>query len=172
MSYTKSELVRLVVDAAERYGITPDIAVAQIQQESGFKVCIGSPKGALGIAQFIKATADRFGLRDRCNPVASMDAWGRYMRQLLDQFGGDYRLALAGYNAGEGNVRKYGGVPPFSETQGYVKTILSTGSRSWARTLIAQSGAEMPRTARMIGLLCITAAIVGVNYASAATKDQ
>jgi soluble lytic murein transglycosylase-like protein len=130
MAYTKEELKQIVRDAANKYGIDENIALAQINQESGFNPTIGSNKGALGIAQFIASTAAQYGLTDRTDPVASMDAWGQYMSRLLTLFNGDYSLALAGYNAGEGNVKKYGGIPPFRETQNYVKSILGAANRN------------------------------------------
>ncbi len=122
---TKEQLKQLVIQKARQYGIDEKIALAQINQESGFNPFALSHAGAKGIAQFMPATAARFGLKDRSDPVASMDAWGKYMTFLLKRYKGDYSKALAGYNAGEGNVDKYGGVPPFTETRNYVKTILS-----------------------------------------------
>lgn len=88
-----------------RYGIDPNIAVAQFLQENGCRPVGCSGQGACGIAQFIPATAAAYGLTDRNNVAASLDAWGRYMRDLLNAFGGDYRLALAGYHSGQGAAR-------------------------------------------------------------------
>jgi len=111
---------------AAKYGIDRNIAIWQLWQENKFRSSGCSGAGACGIAQFIPATAERFGV-NRSDVESSLDGWGRYMRWLLDQsyIAGDYRLALAGYNAGEGNVKKYGGIPPFTETQNYVREILS-----------------------------------------------
>lgn len=130
-------LVEALYSAADRYGIDRGIAFAQINQESGFNPNAQSPAGAKGIAQFIPATAARFGLTNPFDPIASFDAYGRYMRFLLDKFGGRYDIALAGYNSGE-NRREYenaarenrpinwsvlpAGVQ--SETQNYVNRIL------------------------------------------------
>jgi len=122
---TKAELVDLLRSYAQRYGIDEEIAIAQIQQESRFNPGAGSPAGAQGIAQFIPATARRFGV-NVWDVNSSFDGWGRYMRWLLDRFNGNYAFALAGYNAGEGNVDKYGGIPPFRETQEYVRKILGS----------------------------------------------
>lgn len=109
--------------AATRYGIDPGVFTRQIQQESGFNPSITSPAGAVGIAQFMPATAAGMGV-DPTDPLASLDAAARLMAQYLKQFNGSYALALAAYNAGPGAVQQYGGVPPYAETQQYVKTIL------------------------------------------------
>jgi soluble lytic murein transglycosylase-like protein len=109
--------------AAQRYGVDPDIFQRQIQQESGFNPTAQSPAGAQGVAQFMPETARGMGV-DPSDPYASLDGAARLMRQNLDRYGGDYPKALAAYNAGPGNVDKYGGVPPFAETQTYVKNIL------------------------------------------------
>lgn len=111
--------------AAVKWGIDPDIFLRQIGQESGFNPNAVSPAGAVGIAQFMPATAQALGV-DPTDPVASLDGAARHMRYLLDKYG-SYELALAAYNAGEGNVDQYGGVPPFQETQQYVSTILGGG---------------------------------------------
>lgn len=116
-------LVQAARDAAARYGIDPDIYVRQINQESGFNPHAVSPAGAQGIAQFMPATARGIGLTDPFDPLASLDAGAKHMSALLRNLG-SYQLALAGYNAGAGNVKKYGGIPPFKETQNYVKAIL------------------------------------------------
>src|SRR5215471_9539177 len=108
---------------ANKYGIDPDIFVRQIQQESGFNPGARSPAGATGIAQFMPDTARGMGI-DPSDPYAALDAAARLDAQNLSKYGGDYSKALAAYNAGGGNVDKYGGVPPFSETQNYVSTIL------------------------------------------------
>jgi len=109
--------------AALKAGIDPDIFVRQIQQESGFNPNARSPAGATGVAQFMPATAQGMGV-DPTDPYQSLEGAARLMASHLQQYGGDYSKALAAYNAGPGNVAKYGGVPPFEETQRYVNTIL------------------------------------------------
>lgn len=129
MPYTKEQLKALVVQTARRFGIDEKVALAQISQESGFNPKARSSVGAVGIAQFMPATAARFGVN--VNSVeSSLDGWGKYMSFLLKRYNGDYSKALAGYNAGEGNVDKYKGVPPFAETQNYVKSILANAGKS------------------------------------------
>lgn len=119
--------------AAERHGLDPDMFVRQIRQESGFNPDVVSPAGARGIAQIMPATAKGWGV-DPMDPVASLEAAARnmasyiktYMKQGKD-LATSQALALAAYNAGPVNVAKYGGVPPFAETQNYVKRIMGGG---------------------------------------------
>ena len=95
-----------------------------MHQESSFKTRAMSYKGARGLMQLMPPTAARFGVSNIWDPRQNIEGGARYMRFLLDLFAGDVRLALAGYNAGEGAVMKYGyQVPPYSETQEYVRRI-------------------------------------------------
>jgi soluble lytic murein transglycosylase-like protein len=113
-----------IVESSARYGIDPLLIYAQMHQESAFKLRATSHKGASGLMQLMPATARRFGVTDIYDPKQNIDAGVKYMRWLLDKFGGDVRLALAGYNAGEGAVMKYGyNIPPYNETQEYVRRI-------------------------------------------------
>lgn len=98
---TTEEIKNLVVSKANQYGISPDLALAQIWTESRFNPHAISPAGAKGLAQFMPATAARFGLTDPFDPVASMDAWGQYMISMLAMFNGRYDITLAGYISGE-----------------------------------------------------------------------
>jgi len=110
---------------AQKYGIDPNIFVRQIQQESGFNPEAKSPAGALGLAQLMPGTALDMGVM-RIDPMQNLEGGAKYMRMLLDRYNGDYPKALAAYNAGMGNVDKYGGIPPFAETQNYVSAIFGT----------------------------------------------
>jgi hypothetical protein len=115
-----------IVDSSRRYNIDPLLVYAQMHQESSFKIRATSNKGASGLMQLMPATARRFGVTSIYDPKQNIDAGIRYMRWLLDTFKGDVVLALAGYNAGEGAVMKYGwNVPPYRETQEYVRRITS-----------------------------------------------
>jgi soluble lytic murein transglycosylase-like protein len=101
-----------------------------MRAESSFNRMAVSPKGASGLMQLMPATATRFGVRNIFDPRENVFAGAKYLRWLLDRFGNDVRLALAGYNAGEGAVEFYGyRIPPFLETQNYVRTIYSRYSR-------------------------------------------
>jgi soluble lytic murein transglycosylase-like protein len=116
-----------ITNSSIRYNIDPLLIYAQMHQESGFKLKATSYKGARGLMQLMPGTAIRFGVTDIYNPKQNIEAGVKYMRWLLDKFGGDVALALAGYNAGEGAVMKYGNrIPPYRETQEYVRRI---GSR-------------------------------------------
>jgi hypothetical protein len=119
--------------AAQKYGLDPDIFFRQISQESGGRANAVSPAGARGVGQFMPATAagvaQRMGGGVTAEQIMSdkavgLDAAAYHMREMLDQYGGDYAKALAAYNAGPGAVAKYGGVPPFKETQTYISRIL------------------------------------------------
>ncbi|MEO6867831.1 MAG: lytic transglycosylase domain-containing protein [Gaiellales bacterium] len=110
-------------NAAIAAGLDPNIFARQIKQESGFNPNAGSPAGAQGIAQIMPGTAKSWGV-DPHDPKAALKAAAEHMKQYVDKYGGDYRKALAAYNAGEGAVAKYNGVPPFPETQKYVQIIM------------------------------------------------
>lgn len=113
-----------ITDSCVRYGIDPLLIYAQMHQESSFKSKALSYKGASGLMQLMPATARRMGVADIYNPKQNIEGGVKYMRLLLDMFGGDVGLALAGYNAGEGAVIKYGNqIPPYRETQEYVRRI-------------------------------------------------
>ena len=114
----------LVTRAATKYSLDPNLIFAVMRQESGFNPRAVSPKGARGLMQLMPATAQRLGVRDIYDPAQNIDGGARYLRFLLDTFNGDVELALAGYNAGEGAVARYGNrVPPYRETINYVQRI-------------------------------------------------
>lgn len=153
---SRQELVDYAVRAASESSISPEIFVRQIEQESGFRPDAKSPAGALGIAQFMPATAEAAGI-DPWDPWASLDAAARLMRSHIDRFGGDYSLALAAYNAGAGAVEKYGGVPPYEETEHYVALVLGPDALPAGRT-----GQENSRSGAS-RLLAVAAAVVVVT---------
>jgi soluble lytic murein transglycosylase-like protein len=114
--------------AATSNGIDPALLKGLVQQESGFDPNARSGAGAVGLTQLMPGTAAALGVTDPTDPVQSLQAGARYLREQLDRFGGDERLALAAYNAGPGAVAKYGGVPPYAETQGYVNKVLANAA--------------------------------------------
>jgi LysM repeat protein len=114
----------LIRENGARYGVDPYLVFCVMEQESQFKPRIVSPKGARGLMQLMPGTAARFGVRRPFEPAENIMGGTRYLKQLLDNFGGRVDLVLAGYNAGEGAVMKYGGnVPPYRETRNYVQRI-------------------------------------------------
>src|SRR6202008_4521919 len=113
-----------IVDSGKRNSVDPLLLYSVMHQESSFKSRAMSYKGARGLMQLMPGTASRFGVANIWDPKQNIEGGARYMRFLLDLFSGDVRLALAGYNAGEGAVMKYGyQVPPYSETREYVRRI-------------------------------------------------
>src|SRR5215470_1889964 len=121
----------MVRQAAARHGVDPRLIFLVIQAESGFRLRAVSPKGATGLMQLMPATALRLGVTNILDPRENVFGGVRYLRWLLDRFGGDVRLALAGYNAGEHAVESYGNqVPPILETQNYVRSIVLRYNRS------------------------------------------
>ena len=109
--------------AAERYGVDTRLVEAIVQTESAGNPTAVSPKGARGLMQLMPERAALLGVRDSFDPHQNVDGGVRHMRDLLQSFSGDVTLALAAYNAGEGAVRSYGGVPPYAETREYVRRV-------------------------------------------------
>jgi soluble lytic murein transglycosylase-like protein len=136
-----------IVDSAKRYGIDPLLIYAQMHQESSFKLRATSYKGASGLMQLMPATAARLGVSNIYEPKQNIEGGVKYMRMLLNMFNQDVVLALAGYNAGEGAVMKYGNqVPPYRETQEYVRRITarynSISSPNLAKTVMKVTNAK------------------------------
>ena len=119
----RARVEALVKQMAPNYGLQPELVLAVIEAESAFNDQARSIKNAQGLMQLIPATAERFGVRDPYDPVQNLRGGMAYLRWLLAYFQGDVRLTLAGYNAGEGAVLRYGGVPPYAETRAYVEKI-------------------------------------------------
>ncbi len=117
------DIDRLIFDTAEREGVDPRFVHAVIWQESRYDSDAKSHAGAVGLMQLMPAAAERFGCHDRNDPAENIAAGTKYLSWLLKRFSGNVELALAGYNAGEGSVDKYNGIPPYTETQNYVKII-------------------------------------------------
>lgn len=110
--------------AAQRHNVPEDLFLKLVQQESGFNAKAVSPKGALGLAQLMPETAKVLGV-DPHDPYENLEGGARYLAEQYRAFG-SWRLALAAYNAGPAAVQKYGGIPPYKETQDYVKIILGS----------------------------------------------
>lgn len=150
-----------IVQASLKYRIDPMLIYAQMHQESAFKIRATSHKGASGLMQLMPATARRFGVTSIYDPKQNVEAGVRYMRWLLDFFDQDVVLALAGYNAGEGAVLKYGRrVPPYRETQEYVRRIVGryntisnpSYSSSAPRPMVAKAGGVEQKDPRPLSI--------------------
>lgn len=144
-------LVAEAMNAAERNGVDPMLYVHLIQQESAFKPGAGSPAGAQGLAQLMPATARDLGVSDPFDPMQSLEGGAKYLKQQLDRFNGDPIKALAAYNAGPGAVEKYGGVPPYEETQRYVDRIVSGVAADQAGSGSAPTTTPAPATGSFTG---------------------
>jgi soluble lytic murein transglycosylase-like protein len=119
-----TKIDEIIVTAATRHGVEPLLLYSVMHQESAFNSQAVSPKGARGLMQLMPATAARFGVKNIFDPEQNIHGAAQYLRFLLDLFDGNVSLALAGYNAGEGAVKKYGyEVPPYPETINYVRKI-------------------------------------------------
>ncbi|NLY40288.1 MAG: lytic transglycosylase domain-containing protein [Desulfovibrionales bacterium] len=116
------EIEPIVHDLCQRYGVDKNLVMAVIDVESGFDAAAVSTAGAQGLMQIMPGTGKDLNLIDPYNPTENIDAGIRYLRQLLDKFP-DRRLAIAAYNAGPNAVTKYGGIPPYNETQDYVNKV-------------------------------------------------
>jgi len=122
----RADAFSAIIDrAAYVHGLDPWLLHAVIRAESAYNPLAQSSKGAIGLMQLMPDTAARYGVRNPWNPEENIYAGARYLKDLMGMFGSDVRLAVAAYNAGEGNVQKYGNqIPPFEETKGYVTKVL------------------------------------------------
>jgi soluble lytic murein transglycosylase-like protein len=118
------ELDPILERSARENALTPDLLRAVVRRESAFRPCAVSHAGAMGLMQLMPATARSLGVADPFDPAENVQAGSRYLRQLLERYGGDLMLALSAYNAGPGRVDRTGGVPAIPETQDYVRRIL------------------------------------------------
>ncbi len=146
-------LNEIIARAGARHGVDPQLIHAVIWRESNYRNDVTSPRGAGGLMQLIPETARRFGCRNAHDREANVEAGTRLLRYLLTRFNGDVQLTLAGYNAGEGSVARYNGVPPFNETQQYVRAVIARYGRTQHPALVASNteareGEDMTRLAR------------------------
>ncbi|MFV5427437.1 lytic transglycosylase domain-containing protein [Acinetobacter towneri] len=138
-SRNKNAFDHIIQQAAQQHGVSEGLIKAVMHTESGFNVNARSPVGAQGLMQLMPATARRFNVSNAYDPHENIMAGAKYLAWLLKRFNGNTTLALAGYNAGEGNIAKYGGVPPFRETQDYVRRVTSRYSNLYANGVSASA---------------------------------
>lgn len=127
--WKKVDITPIIQKNAEKYQLDPWLLRGVIEVESAFRPYATSCAGAGGLMQLMPGTASYLGCRDRYDPEQNIGAGARYLRQMLNRFDQNYDLAIAAYNAGPGNVERYGGIPPFAETQNYVRKV----RRAWGK---------------------------------------
>ena len=146
-SRNKNAFDQLIRQAAQHHGVSEGLVKAIMHTESGFNLHARSPVGAQGLMQLMPATARRFNVSNAYDPQQNIFGGVKYLSWLLKRFNGDTRLAIAAYNAGEGNVDKYGDVPPFRETRDYVKRVTSRYQNLYASGLgtpLSESNSNTP----------------------------
>ncbi|WP_216070853.1 lytic transglycosylase domain-containing protein [Acinetobacter dispersus] len=141
-SRNKNAFDSLIRQAAQQHGVSEGLIKAVMHTESGFNINARSPVGAQGLMQLMPATARRFNVNNAYDPQQNIFAGAKYLSWLLKRFNGDTRLAIAAYNAGEGNVDKYGGIPPFRETQDYVRRVTSRYQNLYASSIGSSSSSN------------------------------
>jgi len=147
-AHSGEEFRDLIWKTSLQHGVRPELVYAVAAVESNFDPRAQSAKGALGLMQLMPETATRFGVSDPFDPVENVVGGVRYLRYLLDLFGGDQRLALAAYNAGENAVQTTRSIPPYQETRAYVAKVLKIFGRNQTPYAGPKSGvsASKPRT--------------------------
>lgn len=155
---TPDQYKSLIIKASDETGIPTNIISALLKQESGFNPNAASPAGAKGIAQFMPGTAKAMGINP-LDPKQAITGAAKYLKQNLDKFGGDISKALAAYNAGAGAVSQYGGIPPYAETQNYVKKILADSKKTFGSEVDFPENIKAPEQPKVTVTPTVTPAV-------------
>ena len=126
---SKSEIIGIINEVSNKYDVDPKLIEALVKQESGFNPNAKSKAGALGLMQLMPSTAQGLGVKNAFDAEQNIYGGTKYLKGLMDRFGNNKELALAAYNAGPNAVKKYNGVPPYKETQNYVKNVMASYGR-------------------------------------------
>lgn len=145
-SRNKNAFDQMIRQAAQQHGVSEGLIKAVMHTESGFNINARSPVGAQGLMQLMPATARRFNVNNAYDPQQNIFGGARYLSWLLKRFNGNTQLAIAAYNAGEGNIDKYGGIPPFRETQDYVRRVTSRFQNLYSSGLSSTSSSNNANT--------------------------
>jgi hypothetical protein len=142
-SLPEANIDNLVNEAAERSSVSPELIRSVMKQESGFRPCAVSPKGAIGLMQLLPATASDLGVKDPFDPEANVLGGTRFLKQLIDRYGGNLSLTLGAYNAGPGRVDAAMKVPMIPETLNYVDSILSGLAAEYSKPPVTTEGPDL-----------------------------
>ena len=169
MNSSAVDLDEIFEQASQKYGVSVKLLKAVAKAESDFNPNATSGCGAMGVMQLMPGTAKGLGVTDAYDPEQNIMGGAKYLSGLLKEFNGDTKLAVAAYNAGPGSVQKYGGVPPYSETQAYVKKVLaSCGEDLTAGTAAVQTASSVQESSASASP---TSAIMS-SLLSAASSDE
>jgi Transglycosylase SLT domain len=149
----REQLWPTVKEAANANGLDPNLVDLVIRMESGYNPGAVSPKGARGVMQLMPGTASLYGVHNAFDPVQNIRGGVRYLRDLLQRFDSNVALALAAYNAGPEAVDRHGGVPPYAETRGYVRSILTAYQGDSSQTTLTGGFGRPARRARPVELV-------------------
>lgn len=152
-SKSKDAYDHIIRSAAQTYGVSEGLVKAVMHTESSFNVNARSPVGAQGLMQLMPATARRFNVSNAYDPTQNIHGGVKYLSWLLKRFNHNPQLALAAYNAGEGNVDKYGGIPPFRETQDYVRRVMSRYQNLYSNGVSLSAAQNIVNTAQDVKVL-------------------